>query len=153
MFLRKRPTVTPALLAANRANAAKSTGPRTAEGKKRIVLNAPKHSRHARKIWRQVGGRQVQGRRGAAPMDSGPSAPRVSASWLAGRRTAGGAVGSAGVVRAGAAGASYARLGPAAGEGLGEVSSVERFPVGTALDAPAAGRGRNKPGICREINR
>jgi len=48
MSLRKRPTVTPALLEANRANASKSTGPRTVEGKNRIVLNALKDGRHAR---------------------------------------------------------------------------------------------------------
>jgi hypothetical protein len=47
MSLRKRPTVTPAMLAANRANAQKSTGPRTAQGRSRIVLNALKHGRHA----------------------------------------------------------------------------------------------------------
>jgi hypothetical protein len=48
MSLRRRPTLTPALLAANRANARKSTGPRTVEGKNRIVLNALKKGRHAR---------------------------------------------------------------------------------------------------------
>jgi len=50
MSLRKRPTATPALLAANRANASKSTGPRTVEGKNRIVLNALKHGQHARNL-------------------------------------------------------------------------------------------------------
>ena len=48
MSLRKRPTVTPALLGANRANARKSTGPRSVEGKNRIVLNALKGGSHAR---------------------------------------------------------------------------------------------------------
>jgi hypothetical protein len=48
MSLRKRPAVTPALLAANRANARRSTGPRTVDGKNRIVLNALKDGRHAR---------------------------------------------------------------------------------------------------------
>ena len=48
MALRKSPTRTPALLAANRANARRSTGPRTLEGKNRIVLNALKEGRHAR---------------------------------------------------------------------------------------------------------
>jgi len=47
MSLRKPPTVTPAMLAANRANAQKSTGPRTAQGRNRIVLNALKHGQHA----------------------------------------------------------------------------------------------------------
>ena len=50
MSLRRRPTVTPAQLAANRANARKSTGPRTVEGKNRIVLNALKKGRHARNL-------------------------------------------------------------------------------------------------------
>ena len=48
MSLRKRPAVTPALLAANRDNARRSTGPRTAKGKNRIVLNPLKDGRHAR---------------------------------------------------------------------------------------------------------
>ncbi len=43
MPLRKSPTGTPSLLAANRANARKSTGPRTSEGKGRVALNALRH--------------------------------------------------------------------------------------------------------------
>jgi hypothetical protein len=43
MSLRKSPTRTPASLAANRANARKSTGPRTEEGKRRVRLNGLKH--------------------------------------------------------------------------------------------------------------
>lgn len=39
MSLRKSPTLTPALLAANRRNAGKSTGPRTAQGKAWSRLN------------------------------------------------------------------------------------------------------------------
>ena len=39
MSLRKSPTLTPALLAANRRNAKKSTGPRTARGKGQSRLN------------------------------------------------------------------------------------------------------------------
>jgi len=39
MSLRKSPRVTPAMLAANRANAKKSTGPRTSAGKARVRLN------------------------------------------------------------------------------------------------------------------
>ncbi|MGA2985456.1 MAG: hypothetical protein ABSG32_16715 [Terriglobia bacterium] len=39
MSLRKSPTLTPALLASNRANAKKSTGPRTAPGKAWSRLN------------------------------------------------------------------------------------------------------------------
>ena len=40
MSLGKTPTRTPGLLAANRANARKYTGPRTSEGKSRVALNA-----------------------------------------------------------------------------------------------------------------
>ncbi|HXJ96917.1 MAG TPA: hypothetical protein VMT20_29105 [Terriglobia bacterium] len=43
MPLRKSPKRTPAFLAAHRANVRKSTGPRTAEGKYRLRLNALKH--------------------------------------------------------------------------------------------------------------
>ena len=50
MSLRKSPVRTPALLAANRANALKSTGARTPEGKARAVLNGLKHARHARRL-------------------------------------------------------------------------------------------------------
>ena len=39
MSLRKSPTLTPALIASNRRNARKSTGPRTAQGKARSRLN------------------------------------------------------------------------------------------------------------------
>jgi hypothetical protein len=48
MSLRKTPTRTPALLAANRANARKCTGPRTPEGKIRVALNALRHGLKAR---------------------------------------------------------------------------------------------------------
>src|SRR5271167_503966 len=47
MSLRRSPTRTPALLAANRANAQKSTGPRTPEGKNRVALSAVRHGLHA----------------------------------------------------------------------------------------------------------
>jgi len=43
MSLRKSPTMTPALLAACRANAQKCTGPRTPEGKARVALNGLRH--------------------------------------------------------------------------------------------------------------
>jgi hypothetical protein len=41
--LRKSPTLTPALLASNRRNAKKSTGPRTARGKAISQLNSFRH--------------------------------------------------------------------------------------------------------------
>jgi hypothetical protein len=47
MPLRRSPRLTPALLAANRANACRSTGPRSAHGKARAALNALKHGRYA----------------------------------------------------------------------------------------------------------
>lgn len=43
MPLRKSPTRTPALVAANRRNAQQSTGPRTAQGKARSRLNRLRH--------------------------------------------------------------------------------------------------------------
>ena len=43
MSLRKSPTLTPALLAANRTNAKKSTGPRTVRGKAWSRLNRLRH--------------------------------------------------------------------------------------------------------------
>ena len=46
MLLRPR-TLTPASLAARRANALKSTGPRTEQGKARVALNPLKHGRSA----------------------------------------------------------------------------------------------------------
>ena len=48
MSLRKRPIVSEAMLAANRANARKSTGPRSAEGKARSRLNGFKHGQRSR---------------------------------------------------------------------------------------------------------
>jgi len=51
MSLRKSPTLTPALLAANRANAQKCTGPRTPEAKSRVALNALRHGRKARSFF------------------------------------------------------------------------------------------------------
>jgi hypothetical protein len=48
MSLRKSPTLTPALLAANRRNARKSTGPRTARGKARVRFNALKSGERSR---------------------------------------------------------------------------------------------------------
>ena len=46
-MLRRSPRLTPAALAARRANALKSTGPRTERGKARVALNPLKHGRYA----------------------------------------------------------------------------------------------------------
>ena len=48
MSLRRSPTRTAALLAANRSNAKKSTGPKTDRGKGFSQLNSLKHGRYAR---------------------------------------------------------------------------------------------------------
>ncbi len=64
MPLRQSPLRTPALLAANRANAQKSTGPRTPQGKARVALNALKHGRYAvglREKLVQAGDRSAEG--------------------------------------------------------------------------------------------
>ncbi|HXJ93125.1 MAG TPA: hypothetical protein VMT20_09610 [Terriglobia bacterium] len=50
MCLRRSPQLTPASLAARRANALRSTGPRTAAGKARSCLNALRHGRRARDL-------------------------------------------------------------------------------------------------------
>ena len=47
---RKSPTLTPARLAALRANAQKSTGPRTRRGKARSALNGFRHGRYSRRL-------------------------------------------------------------------------------------------------------
>ena len=47
MSLRKSPRITPALLAANRRNAQRSTGPRTAAGKQNSKFNSLKHGGYA----------------------------------------------------------------------------------------------------------
>jgi hypothetical protein len=47
MSLRKSPTLTPALLASNRLNAGKSTGPRTARGKAWSRLNHLQDGMHS----------------------------------------------------------------------------------------------------------
>jgi hypothetical protein len=49
-MLRKSPTRTEALLAANRRNALKCTGPRTPEGKARSSLNNLNHGRYAQRL-------------------------------------------------------------------------------------------------------
>ena len=52
MPIRKSPTLTPKFLAANRANAAKSTGPRTARGKAFSSLNRMKDGSRSAAYWR-----------------------------------------------------------------------------------------------------
>ena len=53
-MLRKPPVRTPALLAANRRNALKSTGPRTLCGRARVALNALKHGRYAQRLGHRL---------------------------------------------------------------------------------------------------
>jgi hypothetical protein len=54
LHLCRSPKLTPARLAACRANARKSTGPRTAAGKARSSMNALKHGRYARRLTRSL---------------------------------------------------------------------------------------------------
>jgi len=54
MSLRKSPRLTRALLAANRRNSRKSTGPRTAAGKRHSAWNAVRHGRRARASCRCI---------------------------------------------------------------------------------------------------
>jgi hypothetical protein len=54
LHLCRSPKLTPARLAACRANARKSTGPRTAAGKARSSLDALKHGRYARCLARSL---------------------------------------------------------------------------------------------------
>ena len=51
MSLRKSPTLTPALLAANRRNARKSPGPRTMRGKAQTRMNALRTGDRSRLRW------------------------------------------------------------------------------------------------------
>ncbi len=50
--LRQPPQVTPCMIAANRANAQKSTGPRTDRGKVQVTLSALKHGGYAGRLFR-----------------------------------------------------------------------------------------------------
>jgi len=62
MGLRKSPELTRAFIAANRRNARKSTGPKTARGKARTSLNALKGGQYARNLllrMRAAGIREV----------------------------------------------------------------------------------------------
>jgi hypothetical protein len=51
MSLRKSPSMTPARMEANRRNAQKSTGPRTARGKAQVRFNALKTGAHSQLYW------------------------------------------------------------------------------------------------------
>ncbi len=54
MSLRKSPNLTPALLAACRANAKKSTGPATPQAKARVSLNGLKHGGYAVRLRERI---------------------------------------------------------------------------------------------------
>ena len=153
MSLRRRPTVTPAQLAANRANARKSTGPRTVEGKNRILLKCTEERPSCSQLGRESPAREVPGGGRAVPMDSGAGGHRFSPSRLERGRAEGRPASTAGLVRARPGGASMARFRPAAGQRPREVSAADCHFVGAALDTAPVGRARNKPGIRREINR
>ena len=94
MPLRKSPVRTPAFLAANRANARMSSGPRTPCGRARVSLNALKHGRSmvllaalrgsANACYGPATGSRKPstaafGR--ASPRRSGPGAPTGGARW------------------------------------------------------------------------
>jgi hypothetical protein len=53
--LRRSPRLSPAALAANRANACRSTGPRSVHGKARAALNSLKHGRYAVDLPQRLG--------------------------------------------------------------------------------------------------
>jgi hypothetical protein len=63
-MLRKSPVRTAAMLAANRANAQKCTGPSTSEGKARVALNALRNGRKAVRLPEKL--LQAGDREGAA---------------------------------------------------------------------------------------
>ncbi len=52
MSLRQRPQVSPLMIAANRANAQKSTGPRSGMGKAQVALNPLKHGAYTDRFFR-----------------------------------------------------------------------------------------------------
>jgi hypothetical protein len=133
MSLCRRPILTPALPAANRTNARKSTGPRTVEGKNRVFLNALHEGRHARNFNDNLRRANSRGGR-VVSMDSGSGAGRFSPSWLAGGREEGRAASSARLVQARTGRAPVARLRAAAG--LRPPSPADCHSVGTVLDAP-----------------
>lgn len=54
MPLRKRPKITAKMTAANRANARRSTGPKTLEGKNRVRFNGLRHGQAARSYWEAI---------------------------------------------------------------------------------------------------
>jgi hypothetical protein len=155
MSLRRRPTVTPAWLAANRANARRSTGPRTVGGKNRVVLNALKEGRHARNLGENLRRAKSQGdaelfqwildQVGAAfrlhgwPEDERKAERFAQRVWCELER-------------------EERRLYAFARRlGIVRVSPTDRRGRHRGLPllpwTPRWRGGRNKPGICREINR
>jgi hypothetical protein len=159
MSLRRRPTVTPAGLAANRANARRSTGPRTVEGKNRVVLNALKEGRHARNLGENLRRAKSQedaelfqwilDQVGAAfrlhgwPEDERKAERFAQRVWCELEREERRLYGLYAFARR----LGIVRVSPTDCDGQAQ------GPAPTALDAAAVGRGGNKPGICREINR
>jgi hypothetical protein len=148
MSLSKRTTVTPAMVAANRANAQKSTGPRTAQGRNRIVLNVLKHGQHASNFRENL--LRAKSKQVAELfqwiLDQVHRAFQFRAPWQLSRCRAS-------MLPARAGGTPCACRHPAERKGASEASSAECLLVGAGLDPAAAGRARNKPGICCEINR
>ncbi len=63
---------------ARRANALKSTGPRTEQGKARVALNPLKHGRYADNLPEKARPRRIPSKRGGVARDSRPDRPDLS---------------------------------------------------------------------------